>query len=606
MLTTGPFLRSWQADERLPRRYYSVDEFFAIAGHAGPSQAFPPPPSSKGESVDSDEGKTTVLNDRALSESGSDELAPSQTVPRISLTRTESDQSATGIKGDVDVMALDELDAGQSTTNRKRSTRRSKSDKIVGPAYAPVTIEVVKSSPTKVPRSTPVRNDSTSEEMNAAAAENGPQWLKRIRALGEPIEPLVKDVPASTKKGKTPVQPHWTVQQYEEREQQARLHRQLQEPSSAPRAVHRPSSLGNLRRPKWDALEPLPEQGEQESSIVSSDRSRHVRDDELAPVLALAPEPQQDPEAEPRASTSSESVLPLDSSRSASSSLETSPERSAPSTRSKSPVTIAPRDSRARPRSLSPSRGSPVRYDTQPFPSMAPPETLLQSPITTAFTVPPPAQPLPFHIPTAADEGFVRPRAMSTTSDTQSIRSTGGYSIMSMPTGAFHRPPKNPARASNRLSSMSTTSRTGNSNEPSVPTMGSLSVAATALARPAPSSSGFSLFRKIEPPLASSAAAARRFDASRDLAYTPLQPQPKRVKSDEVRVEVFAVGLDRLDVERVREMASRPDGFGWVPGRAFYGRVLDTGIEIKQLKRGDLVWGMTPMKKVRSPWDADL
>ncbi|KAK4050573.1 hypothetical protein OIO90_005040 [Microbotryomycetes sp. JL221] len=568
---------------------------------------------------DVDEGKTTVLNDGAASssdsrsESGSEDEAESEPeqfeipveVPRISLTRTESDQSAYGIHGDVDVLEQERGVEQAHGVTRKKSKRTS--DKIVGPTYPPVTLEVVKSSPTKPTKrkskssrraeseSAGNPEDSLSETSSAAAADDT-QWLKRIKALGEPIDPLLKDVPVARKKGKNKEpQLHWTVKQYEERQSEERQRQQ-----QVVRPIHRPSSLGNLRRPRWDALEPMPEQDEHEESVIS--RASKISVEPLPEIETPAPPFVVDPE--PRLSESS-----ADSGRTSRKAEGSTYDivnalTETPQNRPASPevalFAVAPfpvvGKGKQRTRSLSPVR-SRSRHDSNSMP-----------PVTTPYSIPPPATPLPFHIPTAADEGFVRPRAMSSTSDTPSVQSIGGFSTMSMPTGAYYRPPKNPARAQQRHSmfvASQMTSKAGSvAGTDSVSGvaaghMATLSVAATALARPpAPSSGGgFSLFRRIEPPITSSAAAARRFDAVRDLSYSNLQPLPKKVKSDEVMVQVFAAGVDKLDVERTKEMASRPDGFGFVPGRAFYGKVLDTGIEVKLVKRGDLVYGLMPMKK---------
>ncbi|KAM0787962.1 hypothetical protein ACM66B_006166 [Microbotryomycetes sp. NB124-2] len=577
------------------------------------------------EIAEPDETKTTLLNDGAVSESESDSESDASEsssdedavnnkpeVPRISLTRTDSDQSASGVKGDVDVLTS----GSPARSSSRRSTR--KADKVVGPMYPPVTIEIVKSSPTKKSSKRKTKSSRVTSEQDLAvageaasndgssgsAAAQDPQWLKRIKALGEPIDPLLKDVPASRKRTKEP-QLHWTVQQYQ---QQQREQQQA-------RPIHRPSSLGNLRRPKWDALEPMPEQDEREESIVSRASKQSTV---AAASAAVATEPLEQPSmptmSEHRLSEDSVHSMPSSEkaegerdeaiampargpSPSPSLSPSSQPARSSSPTPQVKPFDVAPfpvRSERQRPRSMSPKRS--------PFPSIEVTTTaaVLSPPIMTPYTIPPPAVPLPFHIPTAADEGFWRPRAASTTSDSRSVRSSGGYSTMSVPTGAFYRPPKNPARAQHRhsMAVASSMAPSTTKSEPAAGMMATLSISATALTRPtASSSSGFSLFKKMEPPIASSAAASRKFEATRDLTYSTLQPLPKKVKSDEVMVQVFAVGLDRLDIERTKEMASRPDGFGFVPGRAFYGKVLDTGIEIKLVKRGDLVFGLMPMKK---------
>lgn len=62
-------------------------------------------------------------------------------------------------------------------------------------------------------------------------------------------------------------------------------------------------------------------------------------------------------------------------------------------------------------------------------------------------------------------------------------------------------------------------------------------------------------------------------------------------------MRVLAVGLDSWDMERVVERAGKPEGFGWVPGRSFCGRVLECGAEVSRIKRGELVYGLNDLKK---------
>ena len=63
-------------------------------------------------------------------------------------------------------------------------------------------------------------------------------------------------------------------------------------------------------------------------------------------------------------------------------------------------------------------------------------------------------------------------------------------------------------------------------------------------------------------------------------------------------VEVHAVGVDQWDYSRVVEMGSKPEGFGWIPGRSFCGRALECGAEVSKIKRGDFVFGLNELKKV--------
>jgi hypothetical protein len=108
----------------------------------------------------------------------------------------------------------------------------------------------------------------------------------------------------------------------------------------------------------------------------------------------------------------------------------------------------------------------------------------------------------------------------------------------------------------------------------------------------------FSIFRSSSTANTSS---ARRFDPSLDLLYEHLDvnSQQKRLRNDEVLVESIAVGLDRWDIEKTWSNAKSTGGAGWVPGRAVYGKVLARGEGVSRVKKGDLVWGLTTLKKVR-------
>lgn len=552
----------------MPTKIFSVDEVFATA------------------SVSSgDEVKSTKLNDRAETPSSDDDDQQEQAmqnandIPRISLTRSASDQSAMGIKGDVDVTDTS-ADEELTRLSRKASARKSKIAVPQPINEVASAIEVVASSNGRTAK----RSKSTSElpavidsqgAHVAGSAVQDANWSKRTRALGDAVESTSLVAPQARKGSRSttsqPQQLHWTVQQYQQRQEQ-----QLQQPPVVQSSPRRPSSLGNLRRPPLE-LEPMPEMDETEdSSAVSKNRLDQAK--------------LQQAVSETYTNSSSR-----DHSQARHNSTSGSRSRSPPAGTQRRAQSF---DDYTTPRPSSPPLVVP--YAPRPGPPPIMPIVTQAPPATTMYTIPPPTSPLPFQIPTAADQGWSHHRAMSATSDAPSMRSDSGYSTLSMPTGAFRRPPKNPQRAVNRnsLALSGQTLATG----PSA-LMSTLSVSATALVRgPAAGSSssgGFgSLFRRMEPPLASSAAVSARFDPLRDLTFGTLAPPPKKCRDDEVQVQVIAVGLDRLDVERAKDMAGRADGFGWIPGRCFYGKVLETGVDVSRVKRGELVFGSTPLKKV--------
>lgn len=602
-----------QPSPKKARQYYSVDEFFALAA---PPIAFPSVDSSPSSAVGTEEAepvKTTVLNDSVepLADGATEDESGAAHVPRIRLTRTESDQAAAGVDGDIEVsVASDEEEdaslptsSSSPTVTRKRSKRRSVTS--MPSAEPSTTFEVVASSsatspsrarspaPLAAPAQLTSSNLATASSpssastviASAAAAADTPAWLSRIRALGEPIEnaSLVQLQPTGSKRNSTP-EPHWTVRQYEQQQRE-----QQQQQQAPPR---RPSSVGNLRRPK-SVMPPMPEE----------------RDEEVAAY-------QMEQELRRSASLSAGAAGGGVGSRSSSPGVEGSLRSSPSEQQQRRSITPSP--------SSSPSRRRTQSEFTPPSPSLSssfahPPPIIAphSGPIASSsshFIIPPPPAPTPFVIPTAASEGFIRPRASSVISDTPSAFSTSGYSTMSVPTGAFHRPPKNSARAlvSNRnsmVASSTTTSTTPKPRHKDNPNlMYTLSISAAALARPSQSNSGLGIFKRAaaEPPLSSTRAASspssRTFDPVRDLTFSALSPLPnaKKVRSEEVLVEVFCAGVERIDVERTRELAGVREGFGWVPGRAFIGKVGEVGEAVSRLKRGDLVWGFTALKKVRA------
>ncbi|KAG9015767.1 hypothetical protein FRB93_012332 [Tulasnella sp. JGI-2019a] len=76
------------------------------------------------------------------------------------------------------------------------------------------------------------------------------------------------------------------------------------------------------------------------------------------------------------------------------------------------------------------------------------------------------------------------------------------------------------------------------------------------------------------------------------LALTSNTPPPSKVQSNQVLVRVSAVAVDGLDHLIVNEKCSKPDGYGFVPGRSFVGRVVEAGWEVTTVQKGDWVVGL--------------
>jgi hypothetical protein len=76
-------------------------------------------------------------------------------------------------------------------------------------------------------------------------------------------------------------------------------------------------------------------------------------------------------------------------------------------------------------------------------------------------------------------------------------------------------------------------------------------------------------------------------------------PTPSKVQANQVLVQVFCVALEGLDILLTREKAKTVDGYGFVPGRGFSGKVVEVGYEVMNLRRGDWVMGLLDVSKVR-------
>lgn len=94
----------------------------------------------------------------------------------------------------------------------------------------------------------------------------------------------------------------------------------------------------------------------------------------------------------------------------------------------------------------------------------------------------------------------------------------------------------------------------------------------------------------------------RRLQSGMDsaLSFTTSTPTPSDYGPSQMIIKVHAVALSDLDrlLVKTKVFASKPaDGYGFVPGRSFVGRVLETGWEVNDVKRGDWVMGLTDFSK---------
>lgn len=81
------------------------------------------------------------------------------------------------------------------------------------------------------------------------------------------------------------------------------------------------------------------------------------------------------------------------------------------------------------------------------------------------------------------------------------------------------------------------------------------------------------------------------------LALTSNTPPPSKLQSSQVLVRVWAVALDALDRLIVSEKCSKSEGYGFVPGRSFAGRVVEAGWEVTAVQKGDWICGLLELGK---------
>jgi hypothetical protein len=84
------------------------------------------------------------------------------------------------------------------------------------------------------------------------------------------------------------------------------------------------------------------------------------------------------------------------------------------------------------------------------------------------------------------------------------------------------------------------------------------------------------------------------------VSLTSHTPTPSKVQTNQVLVQVWCVALEGLDVLLAREKSKNVDGYGFVPGRGFCGRVVEAGYGVANLRKGDWVMGLLDVTKVRA------
>lgn len=163
---------------------------------------------------------------------------------------------------------------------------------------------------------------------------------------------------------------------------------------------------------------------------------------------------------------------------------------------------------------------------------------------------------------------------------------TTGYSSLTLPHAAYI-----PAKHPERVSSSIDLTRTGLTQT----TMSTIAITRDshqAISAPA------RLIRRLSSSSSPSRSPERlQDDLSTYINFTAHTPPPTKVHSTQVLVKIWAVGLDGLDAIMIRSKISKAEGFGYVPGRSFVGRVIECGWNVSTVAKGDWVIGLTEVKK---------
>ncbi|BGO88796.1 hypothetical protein NBRC10512_006936 [Rhodotorula toruloides] len=738
----------------IPGKFYSVDELFALASSPSTTTTIPTSPARPTLArLETDNASfTTALDSPSPEWEGEGEEVVK--VPRLKLTRTESEQSRIGVRGsvDLDVQSEEEGEEEESEeeeqevapppqdhqeepvlphfVNVKRSPSKRKSKDGSSPSKSrsvepEATYEIVRSSKSArstlsstdphVRPSSPTHSDlSASSDISASstlASTDVPDWLQRIRALGEPIQPLVSN-PSPTSKSQVVPPPHWTVQQLRAQEGSGGSGR----PSlGRPRSTKTLSSRANI-------LEVMPEDAEAEAEAAAEDqelqRLQRVKaatpawvkkgsglaESPAGSVRTASPAPAASPDR-PLSRTSSLAPSSAGSSgqgttrRTRSMDLDRDHLKAlSPLIRSTSLMSSRPGSSRT---SSAKSKGSSVggmEYDLEAIAAAASKprgfSKLIQPPLASSLATKQPAVVAVVNQPRTPSPG--RPSSLRNVAlaplfprqvddDAKSVSALSDLSIMSAPQLSPTRPPRNPARLSapppvrpifppsappsERAKSPTPSFHSAYESPEAVspassvvarPTPRPMSMSfsaierpsfreppppappvSTAVASPAPSvisrtssvqprplssylppstvdlamtalaispradfgkqksSRRFGLFRRSSNANLAFSSSSKQFEPSLDLVYESMDGRAfrKRLNTEEVLVEAITVGVDRWDRERVWQLAKTGGAAGWVPGRAVYGKVVEVGSAVSRVKKGDLVWGLSPLKR---------
>ena len=92
------------------------------------------------------------------------------------------------------------------------------------------------------------------------------------------------------------------------------------------------------------------------------------------------------------------------------------------------------------------------------------------------------------------------------------------------------------------------------------------------------------------------------------IATSNVATYPQEVGPDECLVQVLTSAIDFWDRAKVEILTSRGQEYGFIPGRAFVGRIIQGGnsLDPVEVKTGDLVYGLNDLKKVSLDADSQI
>ncbi|UZJ51610.1 hypothetical protein CBS101457_000930 [Exobasidium rhododendri] len=81
------------------------------------------------------------------------------------------------------------------------------------------------------------------------------------------------------------------------------------------------------------------------------------------------------------------------------------------------------------------------------------------------------------------------------------------------------------------------------------------------------------------------------------MSMTAHTPPPRKLNSTQLLVQIITCAIDETDRILLRERIRTENAYGFVPGRSFCGRVMETGWEVKRMRKGDVVFGLQHSRK---------